>query len=187
MSVPLIETKRLLLRPFLTTDAEALFAYASAPEFSQYVEYSSPNTLQEVQDFLQQVLMAADPDCLSWAICQRDQSQLIGSVQMTREAVDRMSVHYDVSHTVYGNGFATEALRGVLQWGLMNLPEVTQFCGDTQASNVASRRVMEKCGLVPFKTENVVWEKFDQPVELVFYSVEREVLQTKAQISGVAE
>ena len=80
MSVPLIETKRLLLRPFLTTDAEALFAYASAPEFSQYVEYSSPYTLQEVQDFLQQVLMAADPDCLSWAICQRDQSQLIGSV-----------------------------------------------------------------------------------------------------------
>ena len=92
--------ERFLLRPFLTTDAEALFAYASAPEFSQYVEYPSPNTRQEVQDFLQQVLMAADPDCLSWAICQRDQLQVIGSIQMIREAAERVSVHYDVSHTL---------------------------------------------------------------------------------------
>mgnify|MGYP001796943961 CR=1 FL=1 len=80
---------------------------------------------------------------------------------MTREAVDLMSVHDDASHAVYGNGFATAALRGVLQWGLVNLPEVRQFCGDTQASNVASRRVMEKCRLVSYKTETVVWEKGD--------------------------
>lgn len=41
MRVPLIETARLLLRPFLTTDAAARFAYAAASEFSQYVEYLS--------------------------------------------------------------------------------------------------------------------------------------------------
>lgn len=153
------------------------------PEFSQYVEYPSPTTLPEVQDFLQHVLMAEDPDCLSWAICQRDPSQLIGSIQMTYEATDCVSVHYDVSHTVYGNGLATAALRGVLRWALANLPEVTQFWGDTQRSNVASRRVMEKCGLMPCKTETVVWEKFDQPVELVFYSAEREAVKNKVGLS----
>ncbi|MGD1944568.1 MAG: GNAT family N-acetyltransferase [Leptolyngbyaceae cyanobacterium] len=134
MSVPLIETERLWLRPFMATDAEALFAYTSAPEFSQYVKYPSPTTLPEVQDFLPHVLMAEEPDCLSWAICQRNPSQLIGSIQMTYEATDCVSVHYDVSHTVYGNGFATEALQGGLRWALANLPEVTQLCGDTQRS-----------------------------------------------------
>ncbi|MGD1929407.1 MAG: hypothetical protein ACFB12_10890 [Leptolyngbyaceae cyanobacterium] len=39
----------------------------------------------------------------------------------------------------------------MLQWGLVNRPEVTQFCGDTQASNVASRRVMENVGWFPSK------------------------------------
>ncbi|MEL6383062.1 MAG: GNAT family N-acetyltransferase [Cyanobacteria bacterium J06626_18] len=48
MHVPTIETERLLLRPFVASDAEDLFAYASTPEFSQYVEYESPTTLAEV-------------------------------------------------------------------------------------------------------------------------------------------
>jgi RimJ/RimL family protein N-acetyltransferase len=42
MPVPVIETARLTLRPFEINDAAALLAYASAPEFSQYIEYPSP-------------------------------------------------------------------------------------------------------------------------------------------------
>lgn len=178
MPVPLIETERLVLRPFVTADADALFSYASAPEFSQYVEYTSPSTLTEVRAFLKDVLIPEDPNLLSWAVCHRGQSKVVGTVQITHDAIDCASVHYDISHKIYGQGYTTEALRAVLKWCLVNLPEVTQFFGDTHASNIASRRVMEKCGFVYYKKENVIWEKFSQAVELFFYKAERKYLES---------
>ncbi|MEM8535201.1 MAG: hypothetical protein AAGF95_30465 [Chloroflexota bacterium] len=57
MGIPNITTERLLPRPFNIDDASDLFAYASAPEFSQYVEYTSPQSLAETQTFLEQVLL----------------------------------------------------------------------------------------------------------------------------------
>lgn len=178
MPALLIETERLVLRPFVIADAEALFSYASAPEFSQYVEYTSPSTLTEVRAFLEHVLISEDPNVLSWAVCHRGQTKVVGTVQITRDAIDCASVHYDINHLIYGHGYTTEALRAVLKWCLVNLPEVTQFFGDTHALNVASRRVMEKCGFVYYKKENVLWEKFSEPVELFFYKAERKDLES---------
>ena len=180
MRVPKIETERLVLRPFVASDAEDVFAYASAPEFSKYVEYASPTTLAEVQDFLEHVLMPEDPNQLSWAVCDRDQSKVLGTLQITHD-MNCATVHYDISHTVYGRGYTTEALRAVLQWCLVHLPEITQFLGDTLASNVGSRRVMEKCGFTSYKTEKVRWEKFNELIELVFYRAERRDLENSPQ------
>ena len=180
MQVPLIETERLILRPFVVSDVEALFAYAAAPEFSQYVEYTSPGTLEEAQAFLEAVLIPEDSNSLSWAVCLRGQSAVIGTLQITRETIDSVTVHYDISHTLYGRGYTTEALQAVLQWCLTHLPEVTQFLGDTLASNIGSQRVMEKCGFVHYQTEYVRWEKFAEPVKLLFYKTDRKGLKTNA-------
>ncbi len=176
MHVPTIETERLLLRPFITSDAEDLFAYAAAPEFSQYVEYESPATFAEVQDFLEHVLMPEDPSQLSWAVCDRSQSKLLGTMQITLDE-NCATVHYDISHKVYDRGYTTEALQAILQWCLVHLPEVKEFLGDTVSSNIGSQRVMEKCGFTHYKTETVCWEKFNEPVELLFYKAERKDLK----------
>ncbi|MEL6383061.1 MAG: GNAT family N-acetyltransferase [Cyanobacteria bacterium J06626_18] len=123
--------------------------------------------------------MLEDPNQLSWAVCDRDPSKLLGTMQITLDK-NYATVHYDISHKVYGRGYTTEALQVVLQWCLVHLPEVTQFLGDTQSSNIGSRRVMEKCGFTHYKTETVRWEKFDKPIELVSYRVERGNLESSA-------
>ena len=178
MGIPNITTERLHLRPFTLDDTSDLFAYASAPEFSQYVEYTSPQSLAEAQTFLEQVLLSNDPNQLSWAVCERNQPSVIGTVQMTRDTPNSVTVHYDISHLYYGRGYTTEAVRAMLQWCLAHVPEVTLFLGDTMASNIGSRRVLEKCGFTHYKTANVDWEKFDTPVELIFYKAERRDLES---------
>ncbi|NJK79487.1 MAG: GNAT family N-acetyltransferase [Chloroflexaceae bacterium] len=177
MHIPVLQTSRLTLRPFVADDAAALFAYASAPEFSQYVEYSSPTTLTETRDFLEHVLLPGNPDVFSWAVCRHDQSDVIGTVQVSRDVPDAVTVYYDISHTLYGRGYTTEALQAVLRWCLVCLPEVQHFYGDTVVSNIGSRRVLEKCGFVFYKSERVQWEKFSGPVELVFYQADRKTLE----------
>lgn len=176
MRVSVITTERLLLRPFVADDTAALFAYISAPEFSRYVEYPSPTSLAEARAFLEEVLLPEDPLQLSWAVCRGGQPDVIGTVQITREAPETVTVHYDINHTFYGRGYTTEAVWAVLQWCLIYLPEVRQFQGDTLASNIGSRRVLEKCGFTHYKTAYVQWVKFPTSVELVFYRATREDL-----------
>lgn len=155
MHIPHITTERLLLHPFRIDDTSDLFAYASAPEFSQYVEYTSPQLLAEAQAFREHVLLSEDPDQLSWAGCTRNQPNVIGTVQMTRDTPNSVTVHYDISHLHYGLGYTTEAIQAMLQWCLANVPAVTLFLADTMASNVGSQRVLEKCGFTHYKTAHV--------------------------------
>jgi RimJ/RimL family protein N-acetyltransferase len=183
MQVPLLETECLVLRPFYAEDAEALFAYASAPEFSQYVEYESPRSLTDAQYFLEHVLLPESDDQLSWAVCLRGEAPVVGTIQVTLDAPDTLTVHYDIAHWLYGKGYTTEALRAVLHWSLVHLPHVEYLLGDTVTTNTGSRRVMEKCGFTPYKTEVVEWEKWTEPVELVFYRAKRSAIMGTVETS----
>jgi rRNA maturation protein Rpf1 len=58
----------------------------------------------------------------------------------------------------------------------VHLPEVQQFLADTTASNMGSRRVLEKCRFSHYKTEVVEWEKQAEPAELTFYQADRTML-----------
>ncbi|MCR4719897.1 MAG: GNAT family N-acetyltransferase, partial [Firmicutes bacterium] len=44
-------------------------------------------------------------------------------------------------------GYATEAVKAVLTWAFQN-PKVTAVEAETDAENMASKRVLEKCGFI---------------------------------------
>lgn len=52
MGLPIIKTKRLVLKALTDIDAEALFEYRSKPEIYQY-QIWKPKQLEEVKDFIQ--------------------------------------------------------------------------------------------------------------------------------------
>ena len=45
------------------------------------------------------------------------------------------------------HGFATEAVKEVLTWAFQN-PKVTAIEAETDAENISSKRVLEKCGFI---------------------------------------
>ena len=56
-------------------------------------------------------------------------------------------IGYGISDEYQNNGYATEAVKAILEWAL-NKPNVTAVEAETEPENVASKRVLEKCGFV---------------------------------------
>ena len=54
-------------------------------------------------------------------------------------------IGYGISECYQNQGFATEAVQAVVNWALGE-PEVAAIEAETDANNIASQRVLEKCG-----------------------------------------
>lgn len=57
-------------------------------------------------------------------------------------------VGYGISEKYQSQGYATEAVKAVTAWAFQN-PNVTAIEAESDAENVASKRVLEKCGFIP--------------------------------------
>ena len=57
-------------------------------------------------------------------------------------------IGYGISGGYQNQGFAGEAVQAVVAWALKE-PEVTAIEAETDANNIASQRVLEKCGFEP--------------------------------------
>ena len=54
-------------------------------------------------------------------------------------------IGYGISYEYKNNGYATEAVNAVLEWAFSH-PNVTAIEAETDSDNIASKRVLEKCG-----------------------------------------
>ncbi|MBP5267285.1 MAG: GNAT family N-acetyltransferase [Ruminococcus sp.] len=64
-------------------------------------------------------------------------------------------IGYGISEEYQNKGYATEAVKGVLEWAFSR-PEVTAVEAETDPDNTASKRVLEKCG---FALNGVIGEE----------------------------
>jgi RimJ/RimL family protein N-acetyltransferase len=58
-----------------------------------------------------------------------------------------VEIGYGLAEGCRGSGYATEAMRAVCNW-LMAREDVSSIAAESQADNLASRRVLEKLGFV---------------------------------------
>ena len=64
-------------------------------------------------------------------------------------------IGYGISEAYQNNGYATEAVKAVLEWAFSH-PEVAAVEAETDSDNTASKRVLEKCG---FALNGVIGEE----------------------------
>lgn len=173
---PILETRRLILRPLQMADAADLFAYASDPAVARYVLWSAHQSIHDSQAFIRWIMgqyRQGIPS--SFGVCHRADGRMIGTMGFTGWVEeDRMAeIGYSFSRAYWGQGIATEALDRMLQYcfDTLNLHRVE---GQHDASNPASGRVMEKAGM---KKEGLlrgrVWNK-DRFVDTVMYGILRD-------------
>lgn len=58
-----------------------------------------------------------------------------------------VEIGYGISMEFVGKGYATEAVSAIVQWAA-GQPEVTRIEAETEIENLASQRVLEKCGFI---------------------------------------
>lgn len=142
----LLESDRLLLRRPTAADAQAIFGgYASDPEVTRYVGWPRHRSLEDTREFL----AFSDDQWRRWpcgplAVLRRSDGLLIGSSGLAFESAHSASTGYVLRRDCWGRGYATEALRAVLETAPdLGLRTVYALC---HPDHRASRHVLEKAG-----------------------------------------
>ena len=70
-----------------------------------------------------------------------------------------VEIGYGVSPTYEHHGYATEAVRALVDWAI-NREDVESVEAEADENNVASQRVLEKCGFVPSRITGAEGPRF---------------------------
>jgi [ribosomal protein S5]-alanine N-acetyltransferase len=140
----ILETERLLVRTFAPDDWRDLREYVTLPQVTKY-DYDYPSSDEELQDVVD--YFAETPGY--WAVCLKATGKLIGHVTCTRKALEALrtwELGYIFNPAFYGQGYATEACRRVLQYAFEELDahRVEAAC---DPRNAPSWRLLERLGM----------------------------------------
>lgn len=150
-------TTRLVLRPWLDTDAPALYALARDPRVGTAAGWPPHESEEQSLHILRNVLRGPE----QYAITLLGSGELIGAIGLlTRDACDYLeadnehSVGYWIGVPYWGCGYAAEALERLIEHARDSLGARAIYA-DHFLDNAQSHRVMEKCGLAPVRTQSV--------------------------------
>ena len=143
----ILETKRLILRPWREDDAEDLYKFASDPDVGLPAGWQPHTSVENSRDIIKNVLSAEE----TYAVCLRSCGKAIGSVGLHRndlaENDDEYELGYWIGKPFWGQGLIPEASREILRHAFEDLGMARVWCGYYDG-NEKSRRVQEKLGFV---------------------------------------
>ena len=146
----ILETERLILRPWKMEDAESLFKYASYPKVGPICGWTPHKDLEESRSVLQNILMVPE----TYAMVLKETGEAIGSISLMFGKGSIASVRegecelgYWLAYPYWGTGLTPEAAKELLRHAFEDLNCSGVWCGHFEG-NLQSRRVMEKCGFV---------------------------------------
>jgi RimJ/RimL family protein N-acetyltransferase len=147
-----IETERLRLRPLTEGDVERLHAIYGDAETMRYIG-SAGRPTPDVDATRRTLGVLLDHGVQHgftlWAIDERDGDQVVGvaGLLLVEGRGPEVEAAYLVRRDRWGRGYATEALRAVL--GIAESLQLERVIALAYPGNEASRRVMEKAGMIP--------------------------------------
>jgi len=145
---PMIETERLLLRPFQLEDLEALAAINGDPQVMRYIGNGLPATREQTAESLNFIIEHEKQYGFSmWAAWYKQTNSLIGLCGLIHlDGTAEVEVGYRLALDHWGKGLASEGARASLRYGFQELG-LDRIVAVVQPGNVASRHVIEKIGL----------------------------------------
>ncbi|NTG50228.1 GNAT family N-acetyltransferase [Agrobacterium rhizogenes] len=147
---PFASTERLILRGFMPEDFEAYSAYRSLPSIYRFLYRDPPSAeaLRERFDASLNSYLSEDASSSRWAVLRRKDDILLGevSLKLTSKAALQAAVGYIFNPAYAGKGYATEAVRAVIDLGFSTFG-LHRIFARLDAQNTASVGVVERLGL----------------------------------------
>ena len=147
-AMPILETERLILRPFREDDVDLMSELMANPDFMRFSlgVYSRKQTAAFVEK-----IIGWQGDCLpsQFALITRSNGTFVGYCGFFHQVVDEIEeieIGYRLHPAHWNQGLATEAATAVRDHAFrdLRLPRVISLI---HPDNIASRRVAEKIGL----------------------------------------
>lgn len=146
MQTPDLLTPRLLLRPFVPSDAETLFACCRNPKLGDNAGWKPHETPEESEEVLRTVFLGQEN---VWALVRKENGRLIGSAGLLpdpkRENPQAYMLGYWLDENYWGKGYMSESVQAILRYGFGNLGLhlITAHC---YSHNPRSQHVLERAG-----------------------------------------
>lgn len=149
MPPAILETARLILRPFVVDDAADFYRLNSDPEVLRYTGDQPPASVEDARlGLLERPL--ADYRRYGfgrWACVLKATGQFIGFAGLKYvPELSEVDLGYRLSREFWGQGMATEAGRASVAHGFDELG-LRRIIGLVEPRHLASVRVLEKCGM----------------------------------------
>ncbi|NNC91661.1 MAG: GNAT family N-acetyltransferase [Acidimicrobiia bacterium] len=142
-----VTTERLRLRHPRSDDAEALASIFVDPEVM--IHLNGPRDLTEMLHDIREEA-AADPNPTDlWPLELLATGELVGYCGVVPKEVDGVTEHeviYILARSAWGNGYATEAASGIIDYAFSTL-DLDHVISMIHVDNDASARVAERCGM----------------------------------------
>ena len=141
----ILETERLILRPWEETDAEECYRYAKDPRVGPSAGWPVHTSAENSRQIIQDVLSAPE----TYAIVLKETGLPVGSIGLHRNDLarkdDEMELGYWLGVPWWGRGIVPEAARELLRHAFEDLGLARVWCGYYDG-NEKSKRVQEKLG-----------------------------------------
>ena len=176
----ILETKRLLLRPWEEADAKDLYRYACDPQVGPPAGWQPHTSVENSRQIIEDILSAEGTFAI---VIKANGPQPVGSVGVFRtDAVadrEEPEIGYWLARPFWGHGYAPEAVQYLLRCCFAKEGTRRVWCAH-YAGNDKSRRVIEKCGFTrQFIREQDVPAMGERRLTY-YYAIRREEWRQKA-------
>ncbi|MBQ3558132.1 MAG: GNAT family N-acetyltransferase [Agathobacter sp.] len=155
-----LQTERLIVRPWKKADVEQLFMLAKDPHVGPPCGWTPHENLKESREVLRDILMNE----YTYAILLKETEMVIGNVALMPYCESRFAqseteaeLGFWLGYPYWGNGYMAEACKCLLEHGFTQKNLSVIWCAHN-LDNYNSMRVQEKCGFV-FHHEDVYYER----------------------------
>ena len=140
-------SKRLFLREFKQSDAIHFYNLNNDPEVIKYTGDPAFTSVSETEIFIQNYAAYRDYSYGRWAVCLKENQEFIGFCGLKFHPKEKITeVGFRFFKNQWNNGYATESTLASLRYGFSKL-KLNEIYAHVHIKNLASQRVIEKCGL----------------------------------------
>ena len=151
-----IETERLILRPFKQSDLDDFYEYASVEGVGEMAGWKHHESKEKSQIILD-LFINEDK---TFAIVLKENNQVIGSLGVEEYGMEQAlseffdyngrEIGYVLSKDYWGKGLMPEAVKAVIDYLFNDINLDFLTCGYYEFNN-QSKKVQEKCGFKPYR------------------------------------
>ena len=148
MNTPILETTRLILRPFCLEDAKDVYeCWESNPDVAKYMLWTSHNEISKTIAWVEKEISKIESnDWYRWAFVLKETQELLGTgIIYFEEEYQNFEIAYNLGKKAWGFGYTTEAMSEILRFAkeILGIPEII---GRHAEENPASGNVLKKLG-----------------------------------------
>lgn len=145
-----IETERLILRPFVIEDADAAFRnWTSDEKVTKYLRWPTHGNIGITERIIGEWVNGYDsPDFYQWAIVPKELGEPIGTISVVgkNDDLDILHIGYCIGSKWWHKGYTSEAFAGIIPF-LFREVGANRIESQHDPENVHSGNVMKKCGM----------------------------------------